>query len=79
MNSENDVSGPRPGQYDDHCSYSRRPIRNAAADAIPSPMIVPMASSKYGKCHLSGDSTTPSREMKKFETILPMTLLLEIR
>ena len=46
--------------------------------SIPSLMIEPIASSKYGKCHLSGDSTTPSREMKKFETILPMALLLRM-
>lgn len=36
----------------------------------PAPTAAPISSSKYGKCHLSGDSTTPSREMKKFDLIL---------
>src|ERR671922_1230354 len=37
----------------------------ASAVAKPAPTAAPISSSKYGKCHLSGDSTTPSREMKK--------------
>ncbi len=77
MNSENGTSGPCSGQYSDHSPYSFRPIRNALVVAMPCPTIAPMSSSKYGKCHLSGDSTTPSSEMKKFETILPIAALLE--
>src|SRR5919108_1481791 len=42
----------------------------ASAVAKPAPTAAPISSSKYGKCHLSGDSTTPSREMKKFDLIL---------
>jgi hypothetical protein len=30
----------------------------------------PISSSKYGTCHLSGDSTTPSREIKTYDLIL---------
>src|SRR5215212_1546022 len=42
----------------------------ASAVAKPAPTAAPISSSKYGKCHLSGDSTTPSRETKKFDLIL---------
>src|SRR5919109_951626 len=42
----------------------------ASAGGKPAPTAAPLSSSKYGKCHLSGDSTTPSREMKKFDLIL---------
>ena len=72
MNSENGTSGPCCGQYSDHSPYSLRPIRKALVVDMPAPTISPMASSKYGKCHWSGRSTTPSREMKKFDTIRPM-------
>src|SRR6478609_11669966 len=58
------------GQYADHSSYSRRPMRNVDWVSMPEPTIRPISSSKYGKCHWSGRSTTPSMEMKKFETIL---------
>ena len=46
MNSENGTSGPCSGQYEDHSSYSLRPIRNASLVSIPWPMIAPIASSK---------------------------------
>ena len=72
MNSLNGCSGPCCGQYWDHSSYSRRPIRKAPVDCMPLAMVAPIFSSKYGKCHLSGDSTTPSSEMKKLETIFPI-------
>ncbi len=39
------------GQYADHSSYNTRPMRNAAHPAMPSPMIAPISSLKYGKCH----------------------------
>ena len=42
----------------------------ASAVSKPAPTAVPISSSKYGKCHLSGASTTPSREMKKYDLIL---------
>src|SRR5215210_1930802 len=45
----------------------------ASVVAKPAPTAPPISSSKYGKCHLSGDSTTPSREMKKFDLILRMS------
>ena len=44
--------------------------QTASAPAKPAPTAAPISSLKYGKCHLSGDSTTPSREMKKFDLIL---------
>src|SRR5918992_3888172 len=42
----------------------------ASAVAKPAPTTSPISSSKYGKCHLSGASTTPSSEMKKCDLIL---------
>src|SRR5437763_16662030 len=45
----------------------------ASAVANPAPTAAPISSSKYGKCHLSGASTTPSREMKKFDLIFRTT------
>src|SRR4051812_43382758 len=39
---------------------------------MPAPTTLPISSSKYGKCHWSGRSTTPSIEMKKFDTIFAM-------
>jgi hypothetical protein len=47
-------------------------MRNASVVSAALPMASPISSLKYGKCHLSGDSTTPSREMKKLATILPI-------
>ena len=47
-------------------------MRNVGWVSMPEPTIWPISSSKYGKCHWSGRSTTPSIEMKKFETILAM-------
>src|SRR5215204_3027857 len=44
----------------------------ASVVAKPAPTAAPISSLKYGKCHLSGASTTPSREMKKFDLILRM-------
>ena len=38
----------------------------ASVVAKPPATAAPIWSSKYGKCHLSGDSTTPSSEMKKY-------------
>ncbi len=67
------------GQYAAHSSYIVRPIRNALLVSMPAPMTAPISSLKYGKCHWSGDSTTPSREMKKFATILPMICSLSVR
>src|ERR687885_2700349 len=43
---------------------------SAWAVGRPAPPAAPISSSKYGKCHFSGDSTTPSRDMKKFDLIL---------
>ena len=65
-------SSVAPGQYDDHSSYSVRPRRNALWVASPAAITSPMASSKASPCHSYGASTTPSRVMKKFETIRPM-------
>src|SRR5688572_9594102 len=48
----------------------------ASVVAKPAPTAAPISSSKYGKCHLSGASTTPSREMKKFDLILRIEGLL---
>jgi hypothetical protein len=51
-------------------------LRAASLSAASAPLdelrVLPIGrtSSKYGKCHLSGASTTPSREMKKFALIL---------
>jgi hypothetical protein len=42
----------------------------ASEPAKPAPTTSPISSSKYGKCHFSGASTTPSREMKKCDLIL---------
>jgi hypothetical protein len=49
------------GQYAAHSSYSTRPIRLASVVAKPAPTASPISSLKYGKCHWSGASTTPSR------------------
>src|SRR5689334_2488210 len=43
---------------------------------MPASTAAPIWSSKYGKCHWSGDSVTPSSEMKKLETILAIALFL---
>src|SRR5215208_218572 len=48
----------------------------ASVVAKPAPTAAPISSLKYGKCHWSVDSTTPSREMKKFDLILRMRGLL---
>ena len=48
----------------------------ASVVAKPAPTAAPISSSKYGKCHLSGDSTAPSRDMKKFDLILRIGSLL---
>src|SRR5687768_10303129 len=50
----------------------------ASVLAKPAPTAAPISSSKYGKCHLSGASTTPSREMKKFDLILRTRRLLAV-
>src|SRR3954467_3101833 len=70
MNDANGTSSPWAGQYSDHWLYSTRPIRNPEYSALASPMAAPISSLKYAKCHWSGASTTPSRDMKKFATIL---------
>jgi hypothetical protein len=49
-------------------------MRNALFASIPFWIAAPISSLKDGKCHLSGDSTTPSSEMKKYDTILPTSL-----
>src|SRR4029079_9659266 len=58
------------GQSDAHSPQSTPPMSIASEPAKPAPTAAPISSSKYGKCHLSGDSTTPSREMKKWALIL---------
>src|ERR687893_2007819 len=58
------------GQYAAHSSYRTRPISIASVVAKPAPTASPISSSKYGKCHWSGASTTPSSEMKKCDLIL---------
>src|ERR687887_2560601 len=47
-------------------------MRKPLLVCMPLPTAVPISSSKYGKCHSLGHSTTPSSDMKKFETILPI-------
>lgn len=47
-------------------------MRKASAVVVPSSTAAPISSLKYGKCHSCGDSTTPSSEMKKLDTIFPM-------
>src|SRR5574341_1669048 len=42
---------------------------------IIAPTTAPISSLKYGKCHLSGDSITPSSEMKSPAWIFPIELL----
>src|SRR5207302_3113033 len=71
-NGSGSADSPWPGQYAAHSLYSFRPIRKAVVVSMAFPITAPISSLKYGKCHLSGDSTTPSREMKKLATILPM-------
>src|SRR3990170_3501355 len=46
-------------------------MRKTSTVSTPLPMAASISSLKYGKCHWSGASTTPSSDMKKFETILP--------
>ena len=51
-------------------------MRSASLVAMALPTASPISSLKYGKCHWSGASTTPSSEMKKLDTILPTWALL---
>src|SRR5918994_6864421 len=53
-------------------------MRNAVVSCAPAPIAASISSLRYGKCHCSGDSTTPSSEMKKFDTILPIYFLLPV-
>jgi hypothetical protein len=41
----------------------------------PAPGQVGVLQEHHGKCHLSGDSTTPSREMKKYDLIFRISCL----
>src|SRR5919106_1329036 len=53
-------------------------MRNPRLVCMPRPTAAPISSLKYGMCHWSGASTTPSRDMKKFDTILPIGIASSI-
>src|SRR5213594_3198144 len=46
-------------------SYVTRPRRSASEAKVSSCLNFPISSFQYGKDHLSGDSTTPSKDMKR--------------
>src|SRR5215213_6042494 len=55
-------SGSCFGQNAAHSSQRTRPMSMASEAAIAAPIASPIWSLKYGKCHFSGDSTTPSSD-----------------
>src|SRR5436309_8161588 len=46
-------------------SYVTRPRRSASEEKVSSCLNFPLSSFQYGKDHFSGDSTTPSKDMKR--------------
>src|SRR5881296_3493625 len=46
-------------------SYVTRPRRSASEEKVSSCLNFPISSFQYGKDHFSGDSTTPSSDMKR--------------
>src|SRR5437867_12232939 len=46
-------------------SYFTRPRRSASEEKVSSCLNFPISSFQYGKDHFSGDSTTPSNDMKR--------------
>src|SRR5712664_3807092 len=56
-------------------SYVTRPKRSASEEKVSSCLNFPIASFQYGNDHFSGDSTTPSSEMKRVAANRDIVLL----
>src|SRR5438093_3603874 len=63
--SANPSGSFRPGQAAAKPSYVTRPRRSASEEKVSSCLNFPISSFQYGKDHFSGDSTTPSSDMKR--------------
>ena len=56
-------------------SYVTRPKRRASEEKVSSCLNFPISSFQYGNDHFSGDSTTPSNEMKRVAASRDIVLL----
>src|SRR2546425_11715855 len=63
--SANPSGSLRPGHEAAKPSYVTRPKRSASEEKVSSRLNFPISSFQYGKDHFSGDSTTPSNDMKR--------------
>jgi hypothetical protein len=72
--SASGTSLPCCGQYAANSSYVRRPKSMVSEVEICSFTTLAISSLKYGKCQRSGDSTTPSSEMKSPALIFRMVV-----
>src|SRR3954447_11550549 len=72
MKSAPSTSSPCSGQKPANSCQVTRPSSIPSESAIWLPTTAPISSLKYGKCHFSGDSMTPSRDRNTLETILRM-------
>src|SRR2546425_11357803 len=63
--SANPSGSLRPGHEAANPSYVTRPKRRASEEKVSSCLNFPISSFQYGNDHFSGDSTTPSSDMKR--------------
>src|SRR6058998_3721497 len=63
--SANPSGSLRPGHAAAKPSYVTRPKKRASEEKVSSCLNFPISSFQYGKDHFSGDSTTPSSDMKR--------------